>query len=82
MPSCCTLSACTLLPAPIIALARAINSPSHPLFFSFSHPQVEDLKKQNVELRHKVITTAAAPPDKHAGELDGELMRRSRTGPI
>lgn len=45
-------------------------------------PQVEELKQQNTELRHKVITTATAPPDPHAGKLEGELMRRSRTGPF
>lgn len=44
--------------------------------------QVEELKKQNTELRHKVINAVAAPPDPHAGELDGELMRRTRTGPF
>lgn len=44
--------------------------------------QVEELKQQNKELREKVITTAAAPPDPYAGELEGELMRRSRTGPF
>lgn len=44
--------------------------------------QVEELKKQNTELRHKVITAVAAPPDPHAGELEGELMRRTRTGPF
>ena len=44
--------------------------------------EVEALKAANVELRHQVVTTAAAPPDPHAGELDGELLRRSRTGPI
>lgn len=44
--------------------------------------QVEELKQQNLNLRVQVVTTAAAPPDPHAGKLDGELMRRSRTGPI
>ena len=44
--------------------------------------QVEELKQQNKELREQVITTAAAPPDPYAGELEGELMRRSRTGPF
>lgn len=29
----------------------------------------------------QVVTSAAAPPDPHAGELDGELMRRTRTAP-
>ncbi|KAI7837363.1 hypothetical protein COHA_008802 [Chlorella ohadii] len=44
--------------------------------------KVEELKQQNKELREQVITTAAAPPDPYAGELEGELMRRSRTGPF
>jgi hypothetical protein len=43
---------------------------------------VEQLQQQNRNLRHQVVTTAVVPPDPHAGELDGELMRRSRTGPF
>ncbi len=49
---------------------------------TFAPKQVEELKQQNKELREQVITTAAAPPDPYAGELEGELMRRSRTGPF
>jgi hypothetical protein len=45
-------------------------------------PQVEQLKQQNNQLRKQVITTAVAPPDPHAPKHDGELLRRSRTGPI
>jgi ABA responsive element binding factor len=44
--------------------------------------QVEQLKQQNNQLRKQVITTAVAPPDPHAPKHDGELLRRSRTGPI
>ena len=48
----------------------------------FTAMQVEELQQQNRQLRHQVITTAAAPPDPFAGELEGELIRRSRTGPF
>jgi hypothetical protein len=44
--------------------------------------QVEQLRQQNLNLRHQVIAAATAPPDPHAATLDGELLRRSRTGPI
>jgi hypothetical protein len=43
---------------------------------------VEELKQLNNNLRREVVTAAAAPPDPHAATLDGELLRRSRTGPI
>ena len=43
---------------------------------------MEDLKQQNLNLRQQVVTAAAAPPDPHAGQLEGELLRRTRTGPV
>lgn len=85
--------ACTNCPSSGMVLTKQGQPPTpHPHPTPLTHtqtppphhptPQVEELKKQNTELRHKVITAVAAPPDPHAGELEGELMRRTRTGPF
>lgn len=75
----------------VLAAAQLACSPPAPSHTPPSHlptppcyppKQVEELKQQNQHLRRQVVTLAAAPPDPHAGKLDGELMRRSRTGPI
>ena len=44
--------------------------------------QVEQLREQNKALRTKVITVAEAPPDPHAGKVDGQPLRRTRTMPL
>lgn len=44
--------------------------------------QVEQLKQKNRALREQVIRAAQAPPDPHAGILDGRLLRRTRTTPL
>lgn len=44
--------------------------------------QVEQLKAANRSLRERVIRQAAAPPDPHAGRLDGQPLRRTRTTPL
>ena len=41
--------------------------------------QVQALREQNKALRRKVISTATAPPDPHAGAVDGQPLRRTRT---
>lgn len=44
--------------------------------------QVEQLREQNKALRGQVIAVAAAPPDPHAGKVDGQPLRRTRTMPL
>lgn len=44
--------------------------------------QIEQLRSQNKNLRTRVITSAAAPPDPHAGKVDGKPLRRTRTMPL
>jgi len=43
---------------------------------------VEKLREQNKSLRTKIVQAAAAPPDPHAGSLDGAPLRRTRTMPL
>lgn len=54
------------------------SPPPHPT----PRPQVEQLRQHNRSLRQRVIQVAAAPPDPHAGSLDGQLLRRTRTMPM
>lgn len=44
--------------------------------------QVAQLRQQNRDLRVQVVLAAAAPADPHAGRLDGQLLRRTRTTPL
>ncbi|GAB4819854.1 hypothetical protein N2152v2_006900 [Parachlorella kessleri] len=44
--------------------------------------QVAQLREQNKDLRVQVVLAAAAPPDPHAGHLEGQLLRRTRTTPL
>lgn len=44
--------------------------------------QVEKLREQNKTLRGRVIALAPAPPDPHAGKLEGRPLRRTRTMPL
>lgn len=44
--------------------------------------QVEQLREQNKALRGQVIAVAAPPPDPHAGKVDGQPLRRTRTMPL
>ncbi|KAL4545961.1 hypothetical protein Ndes2526B_g05082 [Nannochloris sp. 'desiccata'] len=44
--------------------------------------QIEQLRSQNKTLRTRVISSVAAPPDPHAGKVDGRPLRRTRTMPL
>jgi hypothetical protein len=44
--------------------------------------KVEELKRQNRELLQRVITACPPPEDKHAGAIDGQRLRRTRTMPM
>lgn len=43
---------------------------------------MDQLRSQNRALRTQVIAAAEAPPDPHAGRLDGRVLRRTRTMPL
>lgn len=42
--------------------------------------QVNQLKEQNKALLQRVIDACSAPEDKHSGKVDGERLRRTRSG--
>lgn len=42
--------------------------------------QVNQLKDQNKALLQRVIDACSAPEDKHSGRVDGEPLRRTRSG--
>ena len=42
--------------------------------------QVNLLKEENKALLQKVIDACSAPEDKHSGRVDGEPLRRTRSG--
>lgn len=42
--------------------------------------QVNQLKEQNKALLQRVIDACSAPEDKHSGRVDGEPLRRTRSG--
>ena len=42
--------------------------------------QVNQLKEQNKALLQRVIDACLAPEDKHSGKVDGEPLRRTRSG--
>lgn len=44
--------------------------------------QVAALQERNRSLREMIIRTAKAPEDPHAGKLDGEVLRRTRSPPL
>lgn len=44
--------------------------------------QVAQLRQQNQDLRVRVVLAGAAPADPHAGTLEGQLLRRTRTTPM
>ncbi|KAL3155451.1 Alpha-L-arabinofuranosidase [Trebouxia sp. C0009 RCD-2024] len=44
--------------------------------------QVNQLKEQNKALLQRVIDACSAPEDKHSGRVDGEPLRRTRSGGV